>query len=104
MYTNKLEKKLSEIKELISIARKAGYVIIGQDTLKSYTKKLYAILIDKSAGDALKHSMNFLAQERQIPLFEIDRLNDLVSIEKCRVIGIKNKVLCESIERCLKGE
>ncbi len=95
---------MNKIQGLISIARKAGFVIIGKEKLATYTKKLYLLLIDKSAGNSLLREMKFLSENRDIPLLEIENLAELVSIENCKVIGLKNKALSESIEKCVKGE
>ena len=95
---------MNKIQGLISIARKAGFVIIGKEKLATYTKKLYLLLIDKSAGNSLLREMKFLSENRDIPLLEIENLAELVSIENCKAIGLKNKALRESIEKCVKGE
>ena len=95
---------MNKIQGLISIARKAGFVIIGKEKLAIYTKKLYLLLIDKSAGNSLLREMKFLSENRDIPLLEIENLAELVSIENCKAIGLKNKALSESIEKCVKGE
>ena len=95
---------MNKIQGLTSIARKAGFVIIGKEKLATYTKKLYLLLIDKSAGNSLLREMKFLSENRDIPLLEIENLAELVSIENCKAIGLKNKALSESIEKCVKGE
>ena len=95
---------MNKIQGLISIARKAGFVIIGKEKLATYKKKLYLLLIDKSAGNSLLREMKFLSENRDIPLLEIENLAELVSIENCKAIGLKNKALSESIEKCVKGE
>lgn len=95
---------MNKIQGFISIARKAGFVIIGKEKLATYTKKLYLLLIDKSAGNSLLREMKFLSENRDIPLLEIENLAELVSIENCKAIGLKNKALSESIEKCVKGE
>ena len=78
---------MNKIQGLISIARKAGFVIIGKEKLATYTKKLYLLLIDKSAGNSLLREMKFLSENRDIPLLEIENLAELVSIENCKAIG-----------------
>lgn len=95
---------MTKINGLISIARKAGYVIIGKDNLMDYQKKLYLLLIDKSAGNSLLREMKFLSSKREIPLLEVENLNEMVAIENCKAIGLKNKSMSENIMMCLKGE
>jgi ribosomal protein L7Ae-like RNA K-turn-binding protein len=99
-----LEKNLNRIGGLVSIARKAGYVVIGKDNLAIYTKKLYLLLVDKTAGSSLSREMKFLSENRNIPILEVENLGTLVGIENCKAIGIKNKAISESIEKCVKGE
>ncbi len=92
------------IEGLISIARKGGFVILGQDNLKGYTKKLYLLLLDKSAGASLMREINFLSKNKGVPLLEIKNLNKIVNLENCKVIGIKNKAISDNILKILKGE
>ncbi len=95
---------MADLTGLISISRKAGFVIIGQENLVEYDKKLYLLLMDKSAGRSLTREMNFLSQKRKVPLMEIENLSDIMKIENCKVIGIKNKNLSEAIAKIVKGE
>lgn len=95
---------MTKISGLISIARKAGYVIIGKDNLQNYDKKLYVLLMDKSAGSSLAREMKFISQTRKIPLLEVENLASMISIENCKAIGIKNKSMSDNIIKCLKGE
>ncbi len=95
---------MNKVGGLISIARKAGYAVIGQDNLSGYNKKLFLLLMDKTAGNSLTRQMNFIAREKNIPLLEVENLGVMVGIEKCKAIGIKNKAISENIEKCLKGE
>lgn len=100
-----MEKRLRKIDGLVSIARKAGFVIIGQDNLKKYDKKLYLLLCDNNAGNSLLRETKFLADKRNIPMFQIDGLDKATAIENCKVIGIKNKSISDNIIECLiKGE
>ncbi len=95
---------MTKINGLISIARKAGYVIIGKDNLMDYQKKLYLLLVDKTAGNSLLREMKFLSNKKEIPLLEVENLNEIMSIENCKAIGLKNKAMSENILVCLKGE
>ena len=103
-YTKKLERSLSNLSGLIGIARKAGFVIVGGENLSSYTKKLYLLILDKTAGNSLKREMNFLASKRNIDIIEVENLSELASISNCKVIGIKNKTFSENITKSIKGE
>ena len=95
---------MSSVNGLISIARKAGYVIIGLENLKGYDKKMYLLLVDKTAGSSLSREMNFLAKTKNIPLIQVDNLGSLVAIENCKAVGLKNKAISENLIESLKGE
>ncbi len=94
----KLGWKLSDLKGLLSLARKAGYVVIGLENLMNYDKKLFLLLCDKSAGKSTQREMNFLAQKRALPLIFVEGLEEIVSIENCKAVGIRNKNFSEMIE------
>lgn len=95
---------MKEISGLISIARKAGYCIIGQDNLLGYDKKLYLILLDKNAGNSLSKSIKYMAEQRGLELILLDGLAEKTNLENCKVLGIKNKGLSEEIVKRIKGE
>lgn len=95
---------MSKLTGWISIARKAGYCIIGQDKLLDYDKKLYLVLLDESAGKALERQMNFLSKEKDIPLLRVDGLSQMLAIENCKVLGIKNKAISENLIKIIKGD
>lgn len=96
--------KLEEISGYISIAKKAGYAIIGGENIKKHTQKLYLILIDEHAGESLKKQMKFIADKRNIPLINCSELSEDVKIENCKAIAFKNKGISESIIKKIKGE
>ncbi|MCI8555215.1 MAG: hypothetical protein HFI85_01390 [Clostridia bacterium] len=89
---------LNKIKGYINISHKAGYLIIGSDLLKSYDKKLYLVIYDKSA---MKNTLKVVEKikEKNIPTIEVDDLENLTSIKNCKIIGIKNKNLSSLIEK-----
>jgi len=89
---------LNKIKGYINISHKAGYLIIGSDLLKSYDKKLYLVIYDKSA---MKNTLKVVEKikEKNIPTIEVDDLDNLTSIKNCKIIGIKNKNLSSLIEK-----
>lgn len=94
---------MRKVDGLISIARKAGFAIIGQDDLKCYNKKLYLILIDKTAGNSLRRESNFLSEKNNVPVIEYESLGKACGIENCKIVGIKNKAIGEKIWKILKG-
>lgn len=95
---------MSDFVGLIGLARKAGYVIVGQENLIGYDKKLYLILLDKTAGNSLLREVNFLSKKKNLEVVSIENLSEKIKIENCKVVGIKNKNFAEAIVKSVKGE
>ena len=90
-------------KSYLGICRKAGYLIIGADTLKNYNKKMYLLLIDSNVSKNLQKVIDkFL--EKNIPCLIVEKLNELVEIENCKIVGVKNNGLAVEITKNLRGE
>ena len=89
-----------KIKGYLNISRKAGYMIVGGETLENYSKKLYLVLYDKSAA---KNTLKVVAKikEKGIKVVEVENLAQLCSIENCKIIGIKNKNISDIIENII---
>lgn len=89
-----------KIKGYLNISRKAGYMIVGGETLENYSKKLYLVLYDKSAA---KNTLKVVAKikEKGIKVIEVENLAQLCSIENCKIIGIKNKNISDIIENII---
>ncbi len=95
---------MGDLKGLINLARKAGFLVIGQDNLLEYNKKLFLLVADKSAGKGLLREMQFLARKKEIPLLFVEELGALIGLENCKIVGIRNKDFAEKIENLIKGE
>ena len=89
---------------IINICRKAGYLIIGGENIKNNPHKMYLILIDKSSGNSLKRGINYLLVSRNIPFLEVEGLANMIGIENCKAVAIKNKALSDEILKMIKGE
>ncbi len=89
---------------IINICRKAGYLIIGGENIKNNPHKMYLILIDKSSGNSLKREINYLLVSRNIPFLEVEGLANMIGIENCKAVAIKNKALSDEILKMIKGE
>ena len=89
---------------IINICRKAGYLIIGGENIKNNPHKMYLILIDKSSGNSLKREINYLLVSRKIPFLEVEELANMIGIENCKAVAIKNKALSDEILKMIKGE
>lgn len=93
-----------KIKSYLGLAKKAGYLIVGSEKLDGYQKKLYLTLVDKNAGKTSKKIYQSLV-ERGVCGAEIENLSELVCIENCKLVGIKNLGLSEQIKKYLnQGE
>lgn len=98
--------QINKIKGLIHIAEKAGYVIIGADNLKAYSKKLFLILKAQQCGTNLDKIANNKKTETacDIQEFENNLLEELCGKTNCKIIGIKNKGISEEILKIIRGE
>lgn len=88
-----------KLSSYIGIALQAGYVIQGSDKLSDYDKKLYLVLIDKSAGKNSRKVYNKLI-ERGIEGYEVEGLGECNN-KSYKLIAIKNKGLSEEIKKYL---
>lgn len=103
MYTMKLWRLFLDKNKLqgyLNIAKKAGYVIIGGEKLYNYNKKLYLVIYDNTSEKNTLKVVDKIKQ-RNIPIFSIDNLQDIVSIKNCKIIGIKNKNLSYIMMQCI---
>ncbi len=91
-----------KIKGYLNIARKAGYLIQGGETLERYTKKLYLVLYDnRSARSTLKIVEKL---SLKYPTLKIENLESLTGLQNCLVVGIKNKDLSDIIQNLIKEQ
>ena len=103
MYTMKLGRLFLDKNKLqgyLNIAKKAGYVIIGGEKLYNYNKKLYLVIYDNTSEKNTLKVVDKIKQ-RNIPIFSIDNLQDIVRIKNCKIIGIKNKNLSDIMMQCI---
>lgn len=91
-----------KIAGLISICRKAGYLVLGGDNLKGYTHKVYLVLLDSQAGKNTKKIATKLQVDTNANLYELDNLASITNISNCKLVAIKNKGLSDKIEQLLK--
>lgn len=90
----------NKLQGYLNIAKKAGYVIIGGEKLYNYNKKLYLVIYDNTSEKNTLKVVDKIKQ-RNIPIFSIDNLQDIVSIKNCKIIGIKNKNLSYIMMQCI---
>ena len=94
---------MEKIKNYLGLAKKAGYLVIGSDKLDGYKQKLYLILVDKTAG---KSSLKIALRHKNdgVEVFEVENLDDLASIQNCKILGIKNNGISQEIKKYLIKE
>ena len=90
----------NKLQGYLNIAKKAGYVIIGAEKLYNYNKKLYLVIYDNTSEKNTLKVVDKIKQ-KNIPIFSIDNLQDIVSIKNCKIIGIKNKNLSDIMMQCI---
>lgn len=90
-----------KVKGYISIAKKAGYAIVGTEKLENYTKKLYLLLIDEQAG---KNTLKVADAFGDVERITISSLQELSQIQNCKILGIKNKGISDEIIKILRSE
>ena len=90
-------------KGYLGIARKAGYLIIGADNLKKYTQKMYILLVDMMSSNNLNKIVNKF-QEKGVQVILVEKLSELIEIDNCKIVGVKNNGLALEIIKHLRGE
>lgn len=94
-----------KLRGYLNIARKANYLVIGQDNLKGYDKKLYLVLVGKNSSTKSKQLATNICQKLQIPHFQLSQnLEDLLAIKNCQIVGLKNNGLASQIINLLTWE
>ena len=88
-----------KIQGYLNLAQKAGALIRGADSLDGYNKKLYLVLIDKTAGKSTQKIASRFSE--QVTKLEVEDLDGLVG-KGSKIIGIKNKGLSEEIAKLIK--
>ena len=88
--------KQEKIKGYLNIAHKAGYLIIGGEKIKDYKKKLYLVIYDEKS---LKNTIKIVekVQNNGILTLKVENLSNLVGIDNCKIVGIKNKNISDLI-------
>ena len=96
---------ITKIKELLGIANKAGYLIIGSDNLKGYDKKLYLLLKSESAGRTIEKITNYIYKKNNCNVFTFceSEFLQMTNISNCKIVGIKNKGISEEIIKYIRS-
>lgn len=93
-----------KIKGYISIAKKAGYLVVGADNLKGYNKKLYLVLASKQGGKNLIKIANSLKEKTKDQVYFLENLEEISQLYNCKILGIKNLGISQQIINLLRSE
>ncbi len=99
------DKQLNQIKGYLNIAKKAGFVIVGQDNLKNYNKKLYLVLYTEPTNNIVSviNGIKSTTMYQSICLEKHD-FDTVTNIENCKIIALKNKAISDKIIELIRGE
>jgi len=100
LITNRTKK----IKDYITIANKAGYLIWGVDNLKNYTHKLYLVLYRSDVTKTILKALNSLNESITKIMLDEDEFNEIVQTDKCKIVAVKNLGLSNKIIEIIRGE
>lgn len=88
----------SKVAGYLNLARKANSLIIGADNLKKHNKKLYLILLSKTAGKTAKSVAQMQQEKTGCALIETDLdLGEILNVNKCQIVALKNKGLADMV-------
>ncbi len=88
----------TKIANILGLARKSGNLIIGSDNLKGYRKKLYLLIVKSTAGKAVLSLAEDLSKKTGCEVLNLDiDLTQVLNINNCQIVGIKNKGFADSI-------
>lgn len=96
----------NKLQGYLGILRKGNYLVIGADNLKVYNKKLYLIIVPNQASKNIEKVSTYIANDYDIPIIElpIEDLGQIIGLNSCKILGVKNKGLCDAILNNCKDE
>lgn len=88
----------TKIAGYLNLARKSNNLIIGTENLKKYNKKLYLIVLSKTAG---KNAGAVAEKQKErtdceIVVADID-LAEILNINNCQIVALKNKGFADMV-------
>ena len=83
----------------LNIARKANALVIGTDNIEAHKKKIYLILMAKTAGKSTRSVADKVVKNTGCELIEIDlSLSEILCISNCQIVAVKSKGLADKIK------
>lgn len=88
----------SKIAAYLNLARKSNNLIIGTENLKKYNKKLYLIILTKTAGKTAEAVAQKQKERTQCEVVaeNID-LAEILNINNCQIVALKNKGFADMV-------
>lgn len=82
----------------LNLARKSNNLIIGTENLKKYNKKLYLIILSKTAGKTACAVAQKQKErtECEVVVADID-LAEILNINNCQIVALKNKGFADMV-------
>ena len=88
----------SKVGGYLGISRKANYLIIGSDDIKTYNKKMYLIIVSNDCSDNILKIAKNKAIQYNISCIKFNfELSSFIGVDSCKVVGLKNKGLSDEI-------
>lgn len=89
---------MSKFKTYLGLSNKSGQIVIGQDRIKAYKKKIFLLLICPSATKNLSDLAFRLAEKFDCNLVETKNvLADEANISNCKFLGLTNASLAGAV-------
>ncbi len=90
----------NKVSTYLGFAIKSNNIIYGIDNLRDYNKKLYLIILCKTANDkSLTIAKNLREKNKNCTVMTTNdnTLSELLHLDNCKMIGIKNHSLAQAI-------
>ena len=89
---------MSKLESYLGLCRKSGQIVIGQDNLKKFSKKINLLVISNTASDNLIDLAKRLADKFNCKLIQPNLPLEQVShIDGCKIVGLTLKSLADAI-------
>ncbi len=91
----------SKIETFIGFAIKSNSVVFGEESIGKIKRKVKVILVDKDSNDKFKSKVLMHASST-LPVFELERLEELVHRTNVKAIGILDNAITNAIINLLR--
>lgn len=88
------------IESYLGFAIKSGKIIYGIDSILASKKKKYALILSKTATENLRKKAVLHSERFNIPLVEVDSLEELIYKQNCKLVAVLDPNLAKAILDC----